>query len=158
MLFMLSLFFQDSKVKKLIFKSLLFSVAHSLSLFLAVFFQLGTSYFIEPLIALSILFSSLGILFKLTYARLDIFFILVFGVIHGLGFANAFIEFGDGSLMASIPSFNLGVEFAQISILSACYVLFEFGLSRFSFYKRYIVYPILSVISCVAIYWFWIRI
>jgi hydrogenase/urease accessory protein HupE len=97
-----------------------FTVAHSLTLGLAVTGVVNLpARIVEPLIAASIVYVGLENLlrqqppprWKLTFG---------FGLIHGFGFAGALRELGIGSsgLAAALPlgSFNLGVEAGQIAV------------------------------------------
>ena len=97
-----------------------FTVAHSLTLGLAVTGVVNVpAHIIEPLIAASIVYVGLENLlrqqppprWKLTFG---------FGLIHGFGFAGALRELGIGSsgLAVALPlgSFNLGVEAGQIAV------------------------------------------
>ena len=97
-----------------------FTVAHSLTLGLAVTGVVNVpAGIVEPLIAASIVYVGLENLFrqqppprwKLTFG---------FGLIHGFGFAGALRELGIGSsgLAVALPlgSFNLGVEAGQIAV------------------------------------------
>ena len=97
-----------------------FTVAHSLTLGLAVTGVVNVpARIVEPLIAASIVYVGLENLlrqqppprWKLTFG---------FGLIHGFGFAGALRELGIGSsgLAVALPlgSFNLGVEAGQIAV------------------------------------------
>jgi hydrogenase/urease accessory protein HupE len=97
-----------------------FTVAHSITLTLAALNIIQISpKFIEPLIAVSIIFVGIENLVKseqknrwmLTYA---------FGLIHGFGFASALQEVGIGSgfgVTVPLLSFNLGVEIGQMAVV-----------------------------------------
>ncbi len=132
-----------------------FTVAHSITLTLATlnFIQVSSA-FIEPLIALSIIFVGLENLFKkeqksrwmLTY---------VFGLIHGFGFATALQEVGIGKGFAVIEpllSFNLGVEIGQIAVvLLVLPILWK--LQNHQFFSTRLI-PIGSCLVVLAgIYW-----
>jgi len=97
-----------------------FTVAHSLTLMLAVTGVVNVpARIVEPLIAASIVYVGLENLlrqqppprWKLTFG---------FGLIHGFGFAGALRDLGVGSsgLAVGLPlgSFNLGVEAGQIAV------------------------------------------
>ena len=100
-----------------------FTVAHSLTLALAVlgFVRLPAAI-VEPLIALSIIVVGLENLlrsendsrWKLTFA---------FGLVHGFGFAGALQELGIGAggigIAVPLGAFNAGVEVGQIAVAAA---------------------------------------
>jgi hypothetical protein len=155
-LFILSLFFLNSKIKSVLIQCSVFTLAHSLSLGMAsAGFIVANSSVIEPLIAVSILFTAIENIVhsKINAWRMAIVF--GFGLIHGLGFASALQEIGlpKGQFLSSLLSFNLGVEFGQITIILAAYFLVSKWFSDKKWYKERIVYPISSVIGCIALYW-----
>jgi hypothetical protein len=98
-----------------------FTLAHSLTLSLAV---LGVvrlpARLVESAIALSVVIAALNNLYPLIKRRLWIV-AFVFGLAHGLGFANVLIDLGlpRAALAVSLISFNLGVEAGQIAIVMA---------------------------------------
>ena len=155
-LFILTLFFLSSKMKTVVLQCSVFTVAHSLSLGLcASGFIMPNSNIIEPLIALSILFTAIENIVqdKINPWRIGIIF--GFGLIHGMGFANALSAIGlpKNQFLTSLLSFNLGVEIGQISIIFSAYFLISKWFSDKIWYKNRIVYPISSLIACVALYW-----
>jgi hydrogenase/urease accessory protein HupE len=104
-----------------------FTVAHSLTLALAVlgFVQMPAAI-VEPLIAASIVFVGLENLvrdeidsrWKLTFA---------FGLVHGFGFAGVLRELGIGAggtgVAMPLGAFNIGVEAGQIAVACAVWPL-----------------------------------
>ena len=131
-------------------------MAHSISLGLAAAgYIIPNSSFIEPLIAISILFTSIENIVhdKLNPWRLSIIFL--FGLIHGLGFATALKNTGlpEAHFFTSLISFNIGVEMGQITIILLCYFLISKWFSKKTWYKTVIVYPLSSIIGCIALYW-----
>jgi len=154
-LFILTLFFLSSNLKTIIVQCSVFTVAHSLSLGIAATgLIIPNSNIVESLIALSILFTAIENIVhdKINPWRLT--FMFGFGLIHGLGFANALKEIGlqKGLFLSSLLSFNIGVELGQITIILAAYFLISKWFSHKVWYKERIVYPISSVIGCVALY------
>jgi hydrogenase/urease accessory protein HupE len=100
-----------------------FTVAHSITLALA---TLGVvrppGRFVEPLIALSIVFVGLDNLRARSGHgdhRMKLAFF--FGLVHGFGFASVLAEFGlpPQALAGSLFSFNAGVEIGQACIVAA---------------------------------------
>lgn len=155
-LFILTLFFLSSKIKTVVLQCSVFTVAHSLSLALcASGLILPNSNVIEPLIALSILFTAIENIVQDKINPWRIVIIFSFGLIHGMGFANALSAIGlpKNQFLTSLLSFNLGVEIGQISIILGAYFLISKWFSDKIWYKNRIVYPISSLIACVALYW-----
>ena len=155
-LFILTLFFLNSKMKTVFLQCSVFTVAHSLSLGLcASGLILPNSNIIEALIALSILFTAIENIVQNKINPWRIGIIFGFGLIHGMGFANALSAIGlpKNQFLTSLLSFNLGVEIGQISIILGAYFLISKRFSDKIWYKNRIVYPISSLIACVALYW-----
>ena len=136
LLFIFGLFLLAPRWKPLMGQSLLFTVAHSLTLALAVFgFVTLPPILIEILIAASIAWIGIENLFlkKLKPSRL--YLVFGFGLLHGLGFASVLREkLGDLSgkqIALPLVSFNVGVELAQITVL-ACAFLLLFPVRRWT--------------------------
>ena len=155
-LFILALFFLNSRLKTAIIQCSVFTVAHSLTLALVAigYLQFNTRI-IESIIALSIFFVAVENLFssKLKFWRLIMVF--AFGLVHGMGFASALNEIGlpKNEFITALLGFNLGVEFAQIAIILACYILIAKQLKDREWYQRKFVATISCAISCVALFW-----
>lgn len=154
-LYIISIYFLNSRLKSVIIQCSVFTLAHSLSLGLtAAGYILPPSAIIEPLIALSILFTAIENIVhdNINTYRLGIIFL--FGLIHGMGFANALREIGlpKNNFMTALLSFNFGVELGQLTIIVCAYYLIAKWFSKRSWYKERIVYPLSSLIACVALY------
>ena len=98
-----------------------FTVAHSLTLALATFgwIRLGPEI-VHPLIAASIVFTALNNLYPLVTRGLwGVAF--GFGLLHGIGFADALSGLGlpTQALLLPLFAFNLGVEAGQLLIVAA---------------------------------------
>jgi hydrogenase/urease accessory protein HupE len=97
-----------------------FTIGHSVTLSLAAL-DLVTppATIIEPAIALSIVFVGADNLVRGNGRDLRAWVALVFGLVHGFGFANVLREFGlpDQALGWSLFSFNAGVEIGQLAIV-----------------------------------------
>ena len=119
-LFILGLFFLSPKLKDLLTQSLVFTLAHSITLGLTVAGKIPFhGNIIEPLIALSIAYVAIENLFikELKPWRLAVIFAL--GLLHGMGFGSVMSELpmNPSQLVVPIIGFNLGVEVAQVAIL-----------------------------------------
>jgi glucose-6-phosphate-specific signal transduction histidine kinase len=143
-------------LKSALIQCSVFTLAHSVTLGLtAVGYILPNPKFIEPIIAISILVASIENLFHHKVNTWRLLIIFIFGLIHGMGFANALKEVGlqPKHFLASLLSFNVGVELAQITVILVAYFLIAKWWSKKDFYYTKIVYPISSLIACVALYW-----
>ena len=77
---------------------------------------------------------------------------LVFGLVHGLGYANAirFVLVEEQSLGWSLFAFNLGLEIGQIVVVLAALIIGE-GVLRFTpLQRRYWVVIVSSIVILVA--------
>jgi len=155
-LFIISLFLLSPKLKTIIWQATAFTVAHSITLGLAMYDVVSApSHIIEPVIALSIMFVALEnvITDKLKPTRIIIVF--VFGLIHGLGFAGVLKDLGlpKREFFNALISFNVGVELGQVSIILAAWFLFGKWFNQKPWYRTRIVYPLSIIIAVIALYW-----
>ena len=117
--------------------------------------MLYNSKIIEPLIALTILYTAIENIFFTEKSKIRYLLIIIFGLIHGLGFAYALKEIGIPKVQffTCLFSFNFGVELGQIVVILLAYFLISKWFAYESWYKDRVVYPISSIIACVALYW-----
>jgi hydrogenase/urease accessory protein HupE len=119
LLFLFALLISRQTVKQYIGTVTAFTIAHSITLTLAVLGLVNVpSYLVEAMIALSICYVALENIFKkkITY-RWAITF--SFGLIHGMGFASLLkdMELPKSNLAVALINFNLGIEFIQLIIV-----------------------------------------
>ena len=155
-LFVLSLFLFSADLKKVLWQSLAFTVAHSVTLGLAVYDVVTISpNVVEPLIALSIMYVALENIFakKLKASRIGIIFL--FGLIHGLGFASVLNSLGlpKDAFLSSLIMFNVGVELGQVIVILAAFLLFGLWFGKKPYYRKYIVTPLSLLIAAIALFW-----
>lgn len=155
-LFVLSLFLMDPRLKPVVLQASCFTLAHSITLILTskdIIFP--PSHIIEPIIALSIAFVALENIFigKLRPLRYGIVFL--FGLVHGMGFANALDEIGlpRNAFYTSLISFNVGVELGQIAVIVLAWLLIGKFFSKEIWYRRRIVLPLSATVALVSTYW-----
>ena len=140
----------------------LFTVAHTLTLAAASLGLITLSpALVEPLIALSIAYigvenlmrSSPQITPQFTLMRGSVVF--AFGLLHGLGFASVLADFGlpDTAFLASLISFNIGVEIGQLIIVIPLFVLLRYILAEQKYYKIIFQIPVSVLIALTGIYW-----
>jgi hypothetical protein len=93
-------------------------------------------------------------------ARLRIVVTLVFGLIHGFGFASNLLEMRlpQGRLAELLVGFNLGVELAQLAFVGLA-LLIAFGLTRLriGLPRRLVTDVMASFLVGLGMYWFVIR-
>jgi hypothetical protein len=156
-LFVLSLFLLSSNLKTVLWQSLAFTVAHSVTLGLAMYKVIIISpKIVEPLIALSIAYVAFENVFvsRLRPSRIGIVFL--FGLVHGLGFAGALAGLGlpSNSYLTSLLAFNVGVELGQLTVILVAYFLIGKWFGKKPYYHKYIVIPLSLVIAAISLYWF----
>lgn len=155
-LFVLSLFFLSNRLKTVIWQATTFTLAHSITLGLAMYGYIEPlPAVVEPIIALSIFFVAVEnmLVRELKPGRLGIVFL--FGLVHGMGFAGALSELGlpPGSYMQALLSFNIGVELGQLSVILAAYLLLGRWFSQEKWYRSRVVNPVSAGIALLALYW-----
>lgn len=155
-LFVLSLFFLNPKLKVVIWQATAFTVAHSITLGLAMYGLITPpTYIVEPIIALSIMFVAVENMLsdKLRPSRVIIVF--AFGLIHGMGFASALTGLGlpKNDFAISLIMFNLGVELGQLTIILLAWFLVGKWFHEKQWYRKRIVFPVSALIAVVALYW-----
>lgn len=128
LLFIVGLFLLAPRWKPLLSQSLLFTLAHSITLALAILgFISLPSKIVEILIAASIAWIGIENLFVKELKPSRLFLVFAFGLLHGMGFAGVLREkLGDltGQQVAlPLVSFNVGVELAQIVVLICAFIL-----------------------------------
>jgi hypothetical protein len=131
-----------------------FTVAHSITLSLAVLGYIALpSRLVESAIALSVIVAALNNVYPVIEKRLWVV-AFIFGLVHGLGFANVLTELGlpAGALAVSLVGFNLGVEAGQLAIVAAVIPL-AFGLRRSSLYRPVILAAGSMCIAVMATIW-----
>jgi len=131
-----------------------FTIAHSITLSLAVLgFIALPSRLIESTIAASVVVAALNNLYPLIERRLWIV-AFVFGLVHGLGFANALTDLAlpKPTLAVSLVSFNLGVEAGQLAIV-ATFLPLAYLVRRSWIYPRLVLGAGSLGIAAVASVW-----
>jgi hydrogenase/urease accessory protein HupE len=104
-----------------------FTVAHSITLALASMNLLVLpSQFVEPLIALSIVYGATENLLSHDMSR-RWKTTGVLGLIHGFGFASVLSEVGlpNNALITALASFNLGIELGQVVIATLVFIVLK---------------------------------
>jgi hypothetical protein len=116
-----------------------FTVGHSLTLALSVYDIIRfSSKWVEFLIPCTIFITALNNIFQINSAaksaRINYYLALCFGLIHGMGFANAIrmMLARDQSMALGLFGFNAGLEVGQICVVA---VILLFGLLFLNFLK-----------------------
>ncbi|MDB0054393.1 HupE/UreJ family protein, partial [Candidatus Pelagibacter sp.] len=156
-LFVLALFLLSSKLKPLILQVSIFTLSHTITLFLGALNIIYVSpQIVEPIIALSICFVAVENLFTERLMKIRPYVIFFFGLLHGLGFAGILNEIGvaDRSFIVSLISFNIGVELGQIAVIILSYIFIALAFQKKKWYRNLVTRPLSIIIALVGFYWF----
>ncbi len=134
--------FQDLKQwKNILILITAFTIGHSLTLILAVFKIISFPIaIIEFLIPVTIFISACSGFFQKSAQSNKSFnysLILMFGLIHGIGFSNYLRQLlgNEGNVIWPLFSFNLGIELGQILIVSIILIM-KFILEQLPFIEK----------------------
>lgn len=129
--------------KKILILVTAFTIGHSITLALSILdiFRVPSDW-VEFLIPLTIVLTSLDNIImknkKQTLMRANYYLALIFGLIHGMGFANTARVMIVKSQSIAIPllGFNIGLELGQIVIVLAILILLFILLNLFKVNKK----------------------
>lgn len=158
-LFVLGLLLGAATFKQLTVLITAFTLAHSITLILVTFGAiLSPVAYVELLIACSIVWvAAENILFK-SHTWRRYLLVTVFGLLHGMGFAQALKALGlpTTGYIEALVSFNVGIEIAQLGIVALGWVGLKYSHSRLSTTKQRQANIITCgsvVIALVATFW-----
>jgi hydrogenase/urease accessory protein HupE len=120
LLFLVGLLLLGGSIRRLLIVVTSFTLAHSITLSVAALGLLSPpARLVEPLIALSIVYVGADNLLIRGGRDVRAWIALVFGLVHGFGFASVLREMGLASraLGWSLFSFNVGVEIGQVIVV-----------------------------------------
>lgn len=155
-LFILCVFFLNTEIKKVILQATMFTIAHSITLALAMYGLIKPPPgLIEPIIAISIVFLAFENIVSDKVKPWRMVMVFLFGLVHGMGFAGALSELGlpQEAFATALAAFNIGVELGQLSIILLMYFAVSRLFSGRSWYRRCLVIPVSIVIALIAGYW-----
>lgn len=162
-LFVLALFFTAAGWRALLIQISAFTVAHTITLMLAATEVISPpASIVEPLIALTIAFVAFeNIVFK-DMQRWRPLVVVIFGLIHGMGFAGFFGSLGlpQGQFWSALVGFNIGVEIGQLTVVALAAILLWPIASRIqkATYRSFIAIPACGFIGLVGAFWTFERI
>ncbi|MCC7031075.1 MAG: HupE/UreJ family protein [Chitinophagaceae bacterium] len=160
-LFILCVFFLNTDIKKIILQATMFTLAHSITLAMAVYGIITPPpNIIEPLIAISIVLLAVENIVSSRIKPWRMLMVFLFGLVHGMGFAGALSELGlpSYSFATALVSFNVGVELGQLTVIMLMYLLVAKGFSGKTWDRQRIVIPSNIAIALVALFWTYERI
>ena len=155
-LFVIGLFLLSPRARPLLWQVTAFTAAHTVTLALGTLGIVNVpGSVVEPLIALSIVYVCVENLMTTKLHAWRPIIVFAFGLLHGLGFASVFEEYGipDGQLVPALLAFNIGVELGQITVLAACFLAVGLWFRDREWYHRVITVPASLVIAAIGLYW-----
>jgi hypothetical protein len=165
--FMIGLCFIATSIKQLLWHSLTFTLAHSLSMVLVIskllpIHTFWISGYIEAVIALSIAFIALESLVMKSALKWRYLVIFLFGFVHGLGFAGSLgstLQFlsADHWLLPLLLA-NVGIEIAQAILVVASFsLLYYLKKAEFTQLEKQIRFLSAIAIAYIGLLWFFDR-
>jgi len=154
-LFVLGIFLLSPRLKTMLLQVTAFTIAHSITLGLSMYGIVSLpSRIVEPLIALSIAYVAIENLATRELKPWRLALVFMFGLLHGLGFAGVLRALGlpRGEFLTALLTFNLGVEFGQLTIIAAA-LLAVSPFMRKTWYRARIVVPASCAIAAIGVYW-----
>lgn len=154
-LFVLGVFLMTRAWRPLILQISTFTLAHTLTLWLA---SAGLvtlpGRIVESIIALSICVIALENVFHKRYTHWRLLIVFAFGLIHGLGFAGAMSTRIDStsSLIVGLLGINLGVELGQLAVIAVALVA-TVWISDPDKYRQRVVIPGSLLIAAAGAWW-----
>jgi hydrogenase/urease accessory protein HupE len=153
-LFILGLFLLQPKFKPLLWQSSAFTVAHSITLALAILgIVTAPAEVIEPLIALSIAYVGIENLWVKELKPWRVALVFGLGLLHGMGFASVMqdLDLPEGEILQPLVGFNIGVELGQITVLALAFGLTFWFMKKPAFEKFRKITS--AAIAVVGLYW-----
>lgn len=157
LLFLLALLVACQRIKPMLAIITCFTIAHSVTLGLAALDVVQIpSRIVEPLIAASIIFVGVENFRGNVDVKLRCGLTLVFGLIHGFGFAGALRESGlagrGAELLSPLLAFNLGVELGQLAVAAIVLPLL-FWARRAPTVERFATPAVSAVVIALGSFW-----
>ena len=156
-LFILGLFLLSGHWRPLLWQVTMFTVAHTITLGLAMNKIINMpENIVQPLIALSIAYVGIENLFSTRLHKSRLVLVFLFGLLHGLGFASVLSDFGmpQNDFAVALISFNVGVEFGQLTVLLLAFVFLRAWVKDDLTYHKVVAVPASILISIIATFWF----
>ncbi len=160
----LGVIFSLKEYKKLIVLITAFTIGHSITLVLSSLnlIQINSDW-VEFFIPCTIAITAISNFIFINQPKKEIvshyIFALLFGLIHGLGFANAIkvMLFEEQDLVLPLLGFNVGIELAQILVIFIALLFLELIIKYINITKKIVILIVSAIILAVALYMMWDR-
>ena len=154
-LFIATVFLIAGTVRRVVLYSLIFTLAHSITLALTVLGVIvPNGGLIEAIIALSIIVFAVDAVYRFIPSLWQGAIIFGFGLFHGMGFASVLTDLGlpDGAEVLALIGFNVGVEIGQLGVILMLFVA-TWWLFQNQERRRVTTTLMAFAIAIVATYW-----
>jgi len=121
-LFVVGLFLLNARLRPVLIQVSAFTLAHSITLGLTLYGLVSVpASIVEPLIALSIVYVACENLITSTLKPWRVALVFGFGLLHGMGFADALthLNLARADFLTTLIGFNVGVEAGPLSVIAA---------------------------------------
>lgn len=159
LLFLIAILFLSKNLRQLFYAVTAFTLAHSVSLGLTIFGWISVPVpYVEAMIALSILILYREVIKdeKNSISRRYLpLMVLVFGLLHGLGFASVLSQIGlpQHDILTSLAAFNMGIEIGQLLFVAAAGIILLLIDSLFSNKKVQIIKLLSFALGGISTFW-----
>ncbi len=155
-LFVVGIFLLSARWRSILLQVSTFTIAHSITLGLTMYGIVSLpARVVEPMIALSIAYVAIENLVTSELKPWRLALVFSFGLLHGMGFAGVLRELGlpRSQFLTALLTFNVGVEFGQLSVIAIAFALVAYWRSNGLTYRRFIVQPASLAIALTGLYW-----
>lgn len=160
-LFVLGLFLLTPRVRSLLAQITVFTLAHSVSLALAIGgLLIIPPWIVEPLIAVSIAYVGIENLRTHTLTATRLWVVGACGLLHGLGFAGVLSELSlpAGQWLTALAGFNVGVELGQFTVIAAAAGVMAAWRAATPLTEQALRRPASAAITVMGLYWLMSRV
>lgn len=155
-LFVIGLFLLSDRPRQLLAQVSAFTLAHSVTLGLSLYGVLSLSpRVVEPMIALSVAYVGVENLLTSKLHAWRIAIVFAFGLLHGLGFAEALasLHLARPELLSTLISFNAGVEGGQLAVIAIAALALELTARIATRWRRPVVAIASGAIGVIGLVW-----
>jgi hypothetical protein len=155
-LFVLGLFFLTTRRRAVLAQVTAFTIAHSITLGLTLYGIVSLpAAVVEPLIALSIAYVAFENLFTSELRPWRLALVFSFGLLHGMGFAEALsrLNLPRSEFLTTLVTFNVGVEAGQLAVIGAAALIIGVCAIPPARYRQLVVRPASAAIALAGVVW-----
>lgn len=155
-LFVLGLFLLSRRWNAVLLQVSAFTIAHSITLGLTLYGKASLPpSVVEPLIAISIAYVAIENLFTTEVKSWRVALVFLFGLLHGMGFAEALasLHLPRSEFLGTLVMFNVGVEAGQLTVIAAAALIVAAVRIQPADYRRLVARPASLAIAGAGLFW-----